>query len=64
MKLGHRWSWVRPLLECQNLLSGALFAERVGWPDQIVRSASEMQASERPYFSLLMVRQGWPDVLP
>ena len=64
MKLGHRWSWVRPLLECQNLLSGALFAERVGWPDQIVRSACEMQASERPYFSLLMVRQGWPDVLP
>ena len=64
MKLGHRWAWVRPLLERQNMLSGALFAERVGWPDQIVRSAGEMQASERPYFSLLLVRQGWPDVLP
>ena len=64
MKLGHRWAWVRPLLELQNLLSGALFAERVGWPDQIVRSAGDMEASERPYFSLLLVRQGWPDVLP
>ena len=64
MKLGHRWAWVRPLLERQNMLSGALFAERVGWPDQIVRSAVDMEASERPYFSLLLVRQGWPDVLP
>ena len=64
MKLDHRWSWVRPLLESQNLLSGALFAERVGWPDQIVRLAGDMEASERPYFSLLLVRQGWPDVLP
>ena len=64
MKLGHRWAWVRPLLERQNMLSGALFAERVGWPDQIVRSAGDMEASERPYFSLLLVRQGWPDVLP
>ena len=64
MKLGHRWSWVRPLLERRSLLSAALFAERVGWPDQIVRPAGDMEASERPYFSLLLVRQGWPDVLP
>ena len=64
MKLGHRWSWVRPLLERRSLLSAALFAERVGWPDQIVRPAGDMEASERPYFSLLLVRPGWPDVLP
>ena len=42
----------------------AAVPERVGWQDQIVRSAGDMEASERPYFSLLLVRQGWPDVLP
>ena len=48
----------------RSLLSAAVFGERVGWPDQIVRPAGDMDASQRPYFSLLLVRQGWPDVLP
>ena len=64
LKLGRRWRWVRPLLEQQRLLAGALFAERVGWPDQWVQPAEAMPAGERPYFSLLLIRQGWPSVLP
>jgi precorrin-2/cobalt-factor-2 C20-methyltransferase len=36
LKLGHRWRWVRPLLAARGVLEGALFAQRVGWPDQLL----------------------------
>jgi precorrin-2/cobalt-factor-2 C20-methyltransferase len=64
LKLGRRWQWVRPLLEARGLLEQALFAQRVGWPDQLLASASAVPAEEQPYFSLLLVRQDWPAVLP
>ncbi|MBM5800048.1 MAG: precorrin-2 C(20)-methyltransferase [Cyanobacteria bacterium K_DeepCast_35m_m2_023] len=64
LKLGHRWSWVRPLLEQRGLLDQALFAQRVGWPEQLLAPAAQVPASEQPYFSLLLIRQGWPQVLP
>ena len=64
LKLGHRWRWVRPLLEQRGLLEGALFAQRVGWPDQLLAPAAAVEAGEQPYFSLLLIRQGWPAVLP
>lgn len=64
LKLGQRWAWVRPLLARQGLLEQALFAQRVGWDDQLLAPAGEVAASEQPYFSLLLVRQGWPAVLP
>jgi precorrin-2/cobalt-factor-2 C20-methyltransferase len=64
LKLGHRWAWVRPLLEARGLLTGSLFAQRVGWPDQLLAAAAAVPAQEQPYFSLLLIRQGWPDVLP
>ena len=64
MKLGHRWSWVRGLLEERSLLSNSLFAERVGWSDQTIENVENVMASSRPYFSLLLIRQAWPDVLP
>lgn len=64
LKLGMRWQWMQPLLAERGLLHQALFAERVGWPDQRVVSALEVQAGERPYFSLLLVRQGTNAVLP
>ncbi|MFU8885513.1 MAG: precorrin-2 C(20)-methyltransferase, partial [Cyanobacteriota bacterium] len=41
-----------------------LFAQRVGWPDQLLASAAAVPAEEQPYFSLLLIRQGWPAVLP
>lgn len=64
LKLGARWPWVRSVLAERRLLEGALFARRVGWPDQQLCPASGVPAEEAPYFSLLLVRQGWPTVLP
>ncbi len=61
LKLGHRWVWVRPLLEELNLLNMTLFAQRIGWPDQEVKSAVDVLATTKPYFSLLLIRQGWPE---
>jgi precorrin-2/cobalt-factor-2 C20-methyltransferase len=64
LKLGHRWAWVRPLLAERGLLDASLFAQRVGWPDQLLAPAAEVPADEQPYFSLLLIRQSWPAVLP
>jgi precorrin-2/cobalt-factor-2 C20-methyltransferase len=64
LKLGHRWAWVRPILEARGLLATALFAQRVGWPEQLLAPAAEVPGEEQPYFSLLLIRQVWPDVLP
>ncbi|MEY3750354.1 MAG: hypothetical protein RLZZ186_773 [Cyanobacteriota bacterium] len=64
LKLGHRWSWVQPLLTERGLLGQSLFAQRVGWPDQLLASAAAVSSAEQPYFSLLLIRQGWPAVLP
>lgn len=64
LKLGRRWWWVRPLLERRGLLEEALFARRLGWADQQVGAAAGVPAGDSPYFSLLLVRQGWPAVLP
>ena len=64
LKLSHRWLWVRQVLEGRGLLEGALLAQRVGWPDQVLAPAAGLAATERPYFSLLLIRQGWPAVLP
>ena len=64
LKLGKRWAWVRPLLARRGLLEQALFARRVGWPDQEVAPAAAVAPGEMPYFSLLLIRQGWPGVLP
>ena len=64
LKLGRRWAWLRPLLERRGLLESSLFAQRVGWPDQLLAPAARVPAAEQPYFSLLLIRQGWPAVLP
>jgi precorrin-2/cobalt-factor-2 C20-methyltransferase len=64
LKLGRRWSWVRPCLAERHLLDTALFASRVGWPDERLVPAAEVRAEEQPYFSLLLLRQSWPAVLP
>lgn len=64
LKLGARWSWVRPLLESRGLLENSLFARRVGWPDQLLCAGEQVPAEGQPYFSLLLVRQGWAAVLP
>jgi len=64
LKLGHRWRWIQPLLLARGLLEGALVVRRVGWPDERVLPACSVPASELPYFSLLLLRQGSAEVLP
>ena len=64
IKVGQRWPWVRAALERERLLDQALFAQRVGWPDQCIAMARAVAADARPYFSLLLIRQRWPEVLP
>mgnify|MGYP003336114798 CR=1 FL=1 len=64
LKLGARWLWLRPLLERRGLLEQCLFAQRVGWPDQRVLPAAAAPHEEAPYFSLLLIRLGWPELMP
>ncbi len=64
MKLGHRWTWVKPLLARKNLLDDALFAQKVGWPDQKIIKAIDLDETVQSYFSLLLIRQSWPEIIP
>jgi precorrin-2/cobalt-factor-2 C20-methyltransferase len=64
LKLGRRWRWVQPLLAGRGLLATSLFARRVGWSDQLLVAADQVPAEAQPYFSLLLIRQSWPEVLP
>tara|TARA_Y100001968_G_scaffold331915_1_gene388214 strand:- start:325 stop:1068 length:744 start_codon:yes stop_codon:yes gene_type:complete len=64
LKLGKRWLWVRPLLERMNLLEDSLFAENVGFEEEKIISSIEIPAKATPYFSLLLIRQRWPDDMP
>tara|TARA_B100000700_G_scaffold328913_1_gene448418 strand:- start:336 stop:1022 length:687 start_codon:yes stop_codon:yes gene_type:complete len=63
MKLGKRWSWVRDLLIEKNLLDKCIFAKNVGFEDQIITPAIQIDYEECPYFSLLLIRQHWPENL-
>ena len=64
LKLGSRWQWVRPLLEKMDLLNSALFAQRVGFSDEYVAKTSLVNETEKPYFSLLLIRQNCPVIMP
>jgi precorrin-2/cobalt-factor-2 C20-methyltransferase len=64
LKLGRRWPWVQPLLERRGLLGQSLFARRVGWDDELLVAADLVPPQAQPYFSLLLIRQSWPSVLP
>ena len=64
LKLGKRWKWIRPLLEEMDLLEMSLFAEKVGSSEEKVVSAIEVALTEKPYFSLLIIRQSWPAIIP
>ncbi len=63
LKLGKRWIWIRSVLEKKGLLEKTVFAQRVGFPDQKIMEARFLPATAKPYFSLLLIRQGWPEVL-
>ncbi len=64
LKLGKRWTWIRPLLEEMDLLEMSLFAQKVGLNEEKVLPSIDIPVSEKPYFSLLIIRQSWPEVIP
>ena len=64
LKLGNRWSWVKPLLEKKGILKYCLFAQRIGLPDQKISAASHVSKDDCPYFSLLLIRTRWPEFIP
>tara|TARA_Y100001968_G_scaffold264094_1_gene252859 strand:- start:338 stop:1066 length:729 start_codon:yes stop_codon:yes gene_type:complete len=64
LKLGKKWTWVKPLLKELDLLESTIFVEKVGFPDQQILRASNLSSKSRPYFSLLMIRQSWPSIMP
>ena len=64
LKLGKKWEWVKPLLEELDLIKKSIFAEKIGFSDQQILSASRLPLSIRPYFSLLLIRQSWPLKMP
>ena len=53
-------SLVDALLAERGLLSGSLFARRVGWDDELLVAADLVPPQAQPYFSLLLIRQSWP----
>ena len=64
LKLGKKWKLVKSLLKELNLLESSIFAERVGLSDQQIIRASNVPSRSRPYFSLLLIRQSWPLIMP
>ncbi len=64
MKLGKKWTWVKPLLQELNLLESSIFVERLGSSNQRVLTASNLSSGSKPYFSLLLIRQSWPSLMP
>jgi len=64
LKLGKKWTWVKSLLEDLDLLQSSIFAERLGFSDQQIFTASDLPSESRPYFSLLLIRQNWPMKMP
>ena len=63
-KVGQRWTWLRDALAQRSLLSRTMVAERVGWPDQRLVPGAELPPGACSYFSLVLVRQAWPSLLP
>ena len=63
-KVGQRWTWLRGALEQRGLLPHTMVAERVGWPDQRLVPGAELPPGACSYFSLVLVRQARPSLLP
>ena len=64
LKLGKKWEWVQPLLKELDLIKQSIFAERIGFLDQQILRASDLSSGDKPYFSLLLIRQSWPLIMP
>ena len=56
MKVGKRWSFVKEILQKENITNKSLIALNLGMPDQIIQYASKYNVESMPYFSLLLIR--------
>ncbi len=57
LKLGNNWPWVERILIKKSLIESTIFAQKIGFPDQILLKASDVRLEEPSYFSLLIVRK-------
>ena len=63
LKLGRRWGWIKPYLEQKGLLEYTLFCQRVGFFDEQIKLAKDVPADDKPYFSLLIIRKDYPQLI-
>jgi precorrin-2/cobalt-factor-2 C20-methyltransferase len=57
VKVGRHLGKVKRVLEISDLLSGAIYASRVGWPDQRIAPLADIAEEDGPYFSNILVRR-------
>ena len=62
LKLGCRWLWVREILKEKDLMAETLFAQRVGFDDEMMIKAEDVKLEKASYFSLLIIRKS-PDYI-
>ena len=56
MKVGIRWGWVKKFLRDAQILDKTLLAVNVGMKNQLIQKASDNNAKNLPYFSLILIR--------
>ncbi|WP_269622423.1 precorrin-2 C(20)-methyltransferase [Prochlorococcus marinus] len=57
LKLGKKWEWVKTILEEEKLLESTLVVERIGFLDEKITIASQVDFEVSSYFSLLIIRR-------
>ncbi len=62
LKLGPKWLWVREILKKKNLLEETFFAHRIGFHDELLVKAGDVNINKVSYFSLLIIRKS-PDYI-
>jgi precorrin-2/cobalt-factor-2 C20-methyltransferase len=55
IKLGRHYAKVRSILEELGLYSRALYIERATMPNQVIRSITEVDPAEVPYWALILI---------
>jgi len=55
IKLGRHYAKVRSVLEELGLFSRALYIERATMPNQVIRSITEVDPAEVPYWALILI---------
>ncbi len=62
LKLGHRWLWAKEIIKKKNLLEETIFAQRIGFYDEVIVNAADVKLEKISYLSLLIIRKS-PDYI-